>query len=171
MLGICAGSLGLSSPKKDPAGLENFSKTEKKNARQGDLHWHNKCDMRTEMISVFWLGVNEIWALQGYYATQIGSLLLTFRDNPSVQSSMVKLYKKNTSGTPRQLDFLLRFLFCHAPLLLVVSVTFSENHSWPTTFPTHISTEVPAAFFLDFLTVEDGTDGLYRNFKLPIRAA
>ena len=33
--------------------------------------------------------------------------------------------------------------------------------------PTHMSTEVSTAFFLDFLTDEYGSDGLSRNVKLP----
>jgi hypothetical protein len=53
------------------------------------------CDVDTEcswwqreqkitLISVFRRGINEIFALLGCYAAQIGSYLPTFRDNPSV---------------------------------------------------------------------------------------
>jgi hypothetical protein len=50
------------------------------------LHWErdNKC-----LTSGFRCGVNEICTLLRFYATQNGSLILTFRDNLTVSSSRV----------------------------------------------------------------------------------
>jgi hypothetical protein len=89
----------------------------------------------------------EICALLGYNAASSGNPLPTFRDNVSVPSSRAKKSKKSrkpaTETHPR--------LSLHKPRVSVAGFLL----------------------FLDFLTLEDGTDTLSRNVGkgLPLDAA
>jgi hypothetical protein len=97
------------------------------------------------MISVFRRDADEICSLLGYNAASNGNPLPTFRDNVSVPSTRVKKSKKSRKPARETRGVCRERRVSYAGFLL----------------------------FLDFLTLEDGTDTLSRNVgkRLPLDAA
>jgi len=72
------------------------------------------------------------------------------------------------------MDYFLPVLpLLHTSLTLLASITFSANQWLPTQFPVCLCTYVPLEFFLDCLTLEDGTNSSLKtavtNYQSTLR--
>jgi len=110
-----------------------------RNLKFTPISWHY-----SSCLSGFRRGVDEIWALVGYYASKSGNSLPTFRCNLSLPSSSVIWISWPLNMRPIGVDFWILNLTGFSVIGPVIK------------------------FHLDFLTLEYWTDTLYRNVERGI---